>query len=340
MTAIREDTPANRSIDNLLLKKGILDPEGFESGYAEHAHPVEVHTTSLLAHGAEVPENAVLAGPKLGLSDDQIKALFTDPFLDGDTWRDKAFDGQRRYIREIRRHTNLRTTQGRDQWQRPLMAGDVGTGLTNLVAAYTGTTSTTLTGLSGLPTATSSAGSTGLIGHLVFVPNSTVGNSVTGVIVANTPTTITVDQWYAMPNTGAVGTTPTNGAGTAYVLGMSPMSWVGISTSVSAAAAGDVLRTADGLFGDGTSGGAATEVTGPGLGRAWVAPTFPGAGQFQWVKTWTYTGSSLVTLGKVLLTNSAAVVGGLLGFDTLLSSTGTVNANGDTIAVNPWLFNL
>lgn len=328
----RADTRENHAEDLRMLQAGILDARSLKEGYTPRINPVEFRVASL------VDDSAVLEPDTLCLD----PSMYKEPVRRHDgTWGDAAFGGRRRIWKAIRRQHNLRTTMGRDQWQRVLMSGDVGSGsLNGLVMAYTGSTATSLTGASGLPTATSSAGNAGLQGKIILVPNATVANTVFGVCMSNSATSPVVDQWYAIPCTGAAGTTPTNAAGTAYVLpGSNWAAWVGLSTNSAAAAAGDVLRTADGLFGDGTTGGAATEQTANGLARTYIAATFPIAGQIQYQNTWTYTGASSVTLAKVVLCNSKAAAGSLLFLETLLSATATVTANGDTVQVT-WQENL
>jgi hypothetical protein len=337
MSAIDVLTPTPMSLrsglahlreDLALVAEGILDPRSLVDGFRKMVNPVEVRTTSLIADDARVSKRRLVADP----------SLFTDPVQDEHgVWRDRAFGMQRRAFREIRRTHNLRVTMGRDQWQRVLMSGDVGTGsLNGLASTATASSATTLTDTGAtFPTATSSAGNAGLQGHIVVVgPNASgTGSQVFGVIVSNTGTVLTVDQWYALPCTGAAGTTP-NATGKYFVMpGAGWAAWIGLSTASAAPAAADILRTADGLFGDGTGAGAATEQTASGLGRTYVAATFPSASNIQYQNTWTYTGSSLVTIPKVVMCNSKAVAGSLLFLETLLNNSGTVSANGDTLQV-------
>lgn len=316
------------------LKAGILDRRSFLNGWREMVNPVEVRTTSLVSDDADINPSLLVTDP----------AAFTEPMVRNDGLPgDAAFEGRRRVYREIRRQHNLQLTIGKNQIQRISLFGDVGANLNGAFLSYTGTTATTLTGLSGLSTAATSAGNTGLQGHIVFVPAGTFGNSVYGVVVSNTSTAITVDQWYALPITGAAGTTPTNGSGTAWLLpGGSWAWWVALSTSSTAPAATDVNRTADGLWGDGTTTGAATEQTANGLARAYcgqgsgTAPTIPASAQLQFNHTWTYSGSSQVNLNKVILFNSLAAAGTIPFLETLLSAQATVNTFGDTIVLQGW----
>lgn len=310
---------------------GILDPLGFENGFRPTRNPVEATFTTLIPNSRKIDKRLIASNPR----------LFTDPVKVKGVWVDRAYDMQRREITAIRRTKNLRVTMGRDQWQRALMMGDVGgaavgNGVAGALTAATANTATPAGG--GLTTAATSAGNTGLQGKIIFVGpnNSGVGSAVFGIIVSNSATVITVDQWYVIPVTGAAGTTPNATGNYAILPGMSWASWVGLSTSVAAAAAGDVLRTADGLFGDGTTGGAATEQNASGLQRAYcgqggtTAPTY-GSGTYVLAHTWTYSAGALITLAKVVMCNSLPAAGSLLFLETLLSASGTVNAIGDTI---------
>ena len=332
----RNHGPIRSDLGHLLA--GRLDPRSFISGWRKVADPVEVRTTSLVPDGVKVGR-ALCTDP----------AAFTDPVAVAGIWRDAAYGMQRRVWREIRRTHNLRLNAGRDQFQRIATFGDIGTSLNGLSATGTATvpTATTWTGAAAsFPTAATGAGNTGLQGKLAFVANavgaSAFTNPVVGVIVSNTATVLTVDQWLAVPITGAVGTTPA-AASAAFILpGAAPMWWVALSTSAAAAAATDVTRTADGLWGDGTGGGVATEQTLNGLARAYVgngggtAPTFPGAAQETFNHTWTYTGAGSVTIPKVVLFDSLAAAGTLAFLETLLNASATVAANGDTIQLAGW----
>jgi len=237
-------------------------------------------------------------------------------------------------LKAIRRQHNLRTTQGRDNWQRLVMAGDItanATGYTKVAGtASSAPTATTLTNSSAaFPTSGGVNGS--LQGHVVYVPGT--GNGVYGIIMSNTATVLTVDQWYdATSATGAAGTTPASAAPYIISPNAGAALWMGLSTNSAAAAAGDVLRTSDGLFGDGTSGGASTEQTANGLARAYVQPTFA-SGQYQLQKTFTYSTTGSVTIAKVVLCNSLAAAGSLLFLETLLSATFTVAASGDNAQI-------
>ena len=243
-------------------------------------------------------------------------------------------------LKQIVRSHNLRTTMGRDQWQRLGMFGNISANATfaTAIGAATSTSATSLTN-TGAAFPTTGGPNTGLQGQIVVAISS--GSAVAwGVIMSNTATVLTVDQWYnPTSSTGAAGTTPTATSPYFILPNAGIALWMGLSTNSAAAAAGDVLRTADGLFADGTTAAASTEQTTNGLARAFVQPTFPGAGQIQLQKTYTYTGSTLVTVYKALLCNSLAAAGSLLFLETLLSASASVSANGDTIQ-NTWTINL
>ncbi len=320
------------------LARGILDPASFVAGYRRYLDPVEVRTTSLVPDGARVHPRDLVQDPR----------AFTQPVLVGKEWRDGAYGMQRRVWREIRRTHNLRLNVGRDQFQRIATFGDIGADLNGfaITGSATAPTATTFTSGTALPTATSGAGNVGLQGKFLFVANaiatSAFTNPVLGVVLSNTATAATVDQWYAIPLTGAAGTTPAAASAGVVLPGGAPMWWVALSTSTTTPAATDVTRTADGLWADGTATGAATEQTTSGLARAFAgyggatSPTFPGAGQEEFLHTWTYTGAVQVTIGKVVLFNSLAGAGNIPMLETLLNATATVAANGDTIQLNGW----
>lgn len=314
--------------DRALMRLGVLDRASFKSGRKAAVNPVEVRTSSLVEDGVKVDPLLLVDDP----------SMFTDPVMVDGVLRDRAFGMKRRILRELRRQHNLRTTQGRDNVQRGQMFGDItanASSYTGVAGNATATSATSLTN-SGAAFPTSGGLNGSLQGHIVWAlpNNSGTGSRVFGVIVSNTGTVLTVDQWYdPTSSSGAAGTTPN--ATCNYVVSptMGQTLWVGLSTSTAAAAAGDVLRSSDGQFGDGTTSGASTEQAGSGLARAYIQPTFPSTSNIQIQHTWTYTGSSSVTIGKVVLCNTLAAAGSLLLLETLLNATGTVSSNGDTLQV-------
>lgn len=192
--------------------------------------------------------------------------------------------------RSVMRH-NLTTdtasgyTNRRD-WQAKAMGGGLGMffGATATGAA-TSTTATSLTNTgASFPTANQ-----GLSGYVVACgPNSSgTGSTVFGVIVSNTGTALTVDQWYN-PATGAAGTTP-NGTCTYQIIpGQFPAIFLAVTSDATAPAASDTTL--------------ASEATTNGFARA--------------IGTWAHTAAaSTYTLQKVfnatgtLTVNTEAVFG-------------------------------
>jgi hypothetical protein len=277
-------------------RQGVLDTDSFRHGWRRVVDPVQIMTTTLVADAQEVHPDLLVREPK----------LFTDPVFDGEVWRDLAFDRRRRILTGVRRSHNLQLRTGRDRIQIPAQFGDAGSSLNGLVAAYTGTTATTLTGASGLATATSSAGNAGLQGHIVLVPNATPANTVLGVILSNTATAITVDQWYAIPVTGAAGTTPANSAGSAYVLpgGSGWLPWVALSTDTTSPAATDSQPAGATFTGEQTANGLARAYVGQGGATAPVITPGTTTSTIAFGHTWTYSGTGAVALAKVLLYNA------------------------------------
>ena len=317
---------AHVAADKALLRSGILDAKGYENGYELVRNPVEVRVfqgKKLAKLGAKLVDDRLL--DDLGNIDrahwvfDGKRISYSDP-----RWSSA--------ITQIRRTHNLQVTMGINQWLRGLAFGDItanNSSYTGVTGTATATSSTSLTN-SGAAFPTTGGVNTGLPGHIVFCPVA----GVYGVIVSNTATVLTVDQWTnAASATGAAGTTPASTAVYSISPGMGPAQWIGISTNSAAASAGDVLRTADGLFADGTTSATATEQTANGLARAFVQATLPGSTQSQFAITYTYTGSSSVTIQKAVLCNSKAAAGSLLILETLLSAAANVNANGDSIAL-------
>ncbi len=332
-TGFRMRERGNLIEDARNLVRGVLDPRSFAAGYKRTTgNPVEVR----VYEGKRIQ--------KLGatLVDDKIVDELGN--VDRAHWEYKGERVDFRHPRwqgalsQVRRARNLRTTSGRDSWQRLLMFGNISANSSFATAAgsATATSATTLTN-SGAAFPTTGGPNTGLQGQIVVC--SVAG--VYGVILSNTATVLTVQAWTSITSaTGAAGSTPASTAAYVVLPIAGPANWVGLSTNSAAAAAGDVLRTSDGLFGDGSTGGASTEQTANGLARAYLQPTFPSAGNIALQATFTYTASSSVTINKVILANSAASGGSILVLETLLNAAATVAANGDAISLNTWAISL
>lgn len=143
---------------------------------------------------------------------------------------------------------------------------------------------------------------------------------VYGVIVSNSATALTVDQWYnpATP-TGAAGTTPA--ANTAFVIlgGAAPANVMALTNTVSFTPAAT----------DTTLSG---EQTANGLGRKFATFTYTtGASSYQQATTWTYTGSGAVTLTGIATFDCLTQSAGVMLHETAFGTSATVSANGDQL---------
>lgn len=109
------------------------------------------------------------------------------------------------------------------------------------------------------------------------------------------------------------------------------------STSPGTAGANYIALTTDTVAPAAADTTLTSELTTNGLGRAQATVTHTAAASStQLSHTWTYTGSTSVVIAKVGLFNAATV--GTMVLETLLTTTGTVSANGDTITVT-WTIN-
>lgn len=149
----------------------------------------------------------------------------------------------------------------------------------------------------------------------------TIGN-VYGVVLSNTATVLTVDQWYnpASPG-GAAGTTPSTG-GYCILPGQAPAMFMALTTNVTAPAATD------------TSLASELATAGSGLIRkiaAWAhtagASTYTMAATFTATSTDQTTGSQAVA--KAGMFNSIKASTGIMQFETLLNGVATFVISGD-----------
>jgi hypothetical protein len=206
-------------------------------------------------------------------------------------------------------YTNRRDWQSKAMGQGPSFAFATATG------AATATTATTLTNSgASFPTA-----GQGLAGQIVAVGanSSGTGSIVYGVIVSNTSTVLTVDQWYNPASaTGAAGTTP-NATGQYQILpGQNPASWLAVTSDATAPAATDTTLT--------------SEATTNGFARAVGTYSHTAAAS-------TYSLSKLFTASGTLTVNKGAVFGacnttggGVMPFESAEPSPPTL-ISGDTL---------
>lgn len=141
---------------------------------------------------------------------------------------------------------------GRRDWQAnamglgPSFAFATASGAANAAITISATTLTNTA--AAFPTA-----GQGLFGQVVCAYGLANNSFVYGVIVSNTATVLTVDQWYSVTSTsGAAGTTPTTSGGSsttgiAYIVlpGQAPVSWLGVTQNAVAPAATDTTLTAE-----------------------------------------------------------------------------------------------
>lgn len=132
-------------------------------------------------------------------------------------------------IKQLILSKNCRTNLG-GTWLNILMGGDANAniGYVNTSGAVT-MAATTVT-----PTTSPAWTVNQWAGHLVVAPTTTGANPsfVYGVILSNTATALTIDQWYNLTSTtGAAGTTPANNTSFAILNGQGPAFWLALSTS-------------------------------------------------------------------------------------------------------------
>ncbi|HLY33907.1 MAG TPA: hypothetical protein VKQ07_05195 [Jatrophihabitantaceae bacterium] len=206
-------------------------------------------------------------------------------------------------------YTNANDWLAKAMGQGPSMAFATITGN----ATATGATSLTNSGAS-FPTS-----GQGLAGSIVAASrnSSGTGSTVYGIVVSNTSTVLTIDQWYdPTSTTGAAGTTP-NATG-AYVIlpGQNPAAWLAVTTDSASPTTADTTL--------------ASELTTSGMGRAVGTYAHTAAGStYTLVHLWTATGT--VTINKEAQFGAATTTaGGVMPFESAEPSPPTL-VSGDTL---------
>lgn len=204
----------------------------------------------------------------------------------------------------------------RRDWQAKAMGGGLGAffGAT-AVGNATSTTATSLTNTgAAFPTTNQ-----GLAGYIVFAgPNASgTGSTVFGVVVSNTATALTVDQWYNAA-TGAAGTTPNGTCSYLTPPGQFPALFMAVTANVFTPANTDTT-----LAGELTSGGF-TRAIGTWAHTA-AATTY--TLQHTWTSTTTTTLTNEAQFGAVNTTG-----GGVMPFESAIPSAPTV-VSGDTVQI-------
>jgi hypothetical protein len=204
----------------------------------------------------------------------------------------------------------------RRDWQSKAMGMSPAFAFATAVGNATSTGATTLTN-SGAAFPTSGQG---LAGQIVFAgPNTSgTGSTVYGVIVSNTATALTVDQWYnPASTTGAAGTTPNGTCSYAIVPGQNPAAWLALSGTTFTPANTDTtlngeLTTSDFARSVGTYAHTAAATT--------------------YTLTHTFTSASSVTIKNEAEFGAAnTTAGGVMPFESAVPSP-PVMLSGDTLA--------
>jgi hypothetical protein len=182
-------------------------------------------------------------------------------------------------------------------------------------SALTSVTSTTATN-SG---ATFPTAGQGLAGSIVVVGAnaSGTGSVVYGVIVSNTGTQLTVDQWYSgTSTTGAAGTTP-NATGQYIILpGQNPAAWLAVSNGAHTPLTSDTTLT--------------SELTGSGFTRAVGSYSHTAAaGTYSLTYTWTASGTQTI-INEAQFGACNTTAGGVMPFESAEPSSPTL-VSGDTL---------
>ena len=201
----------------------------------------------------------------------------------------------------------------RRDWQSKALGGGLAP-VATMTGTLTASSSTTATNSgASFPTA-----SQGLAGMMVVVgPNASgVGAIVFGVIVSNTGTALTVDQWYS-GGTWAAGSTP-NATGLYVVLpGQFPAMYLAVTTDATGPSSADTTL--------------ASELTGSGFTRAlgtWAHTA--AASTYTLTHTWTATGTATINKEAVFgAVNTTA--GGVMPFESA-EPTPPAMISGDTLA--------
>lgn len=206
-------------------------------------------------------------------------------------------------------YTNRRDFQSKAMGMGPSFAFATATGN----ATATSATSLTNTGAS-FPTA-----GQGLAGQIVVASRNSSGTGVTvyGIIVSNTATVLTVDQWYDPTSaTGAAGTTP-NATGAYVVLpGQGPASWLGVTADATASAATDTTLL--------------SEITTNGFARA-VGTYAHTAAATTYTLQKTFTASGTATINRCAVFGASSPTGGgVMPFINAVPSPPTL-VSGDTL---------
>ncbi len=202
--------------------------------------------------------------------------------------------------------------------RRDFQAKAMGMGPSFAFATAVGTaTASTATTLTNSGAAFTTAGQ-GLAGQIVAVGANSAGagSIVYGVILSNTATVLTVDQWYNPASaTGAAGTTPSATGQYQILPGQNPASWLALSSDATAPTAADTTLTA--------------ELTTNGFSRA-VGTYAHTAAATTYTLTKLFTASGTSTINTEGVFGAATSATGVMPFKAAETSPPTL-VSGDTL---------
>jgi hypothetical protein len=226
---------------------------------------------------------------------------------------------------------------GTTNFGRDIVARAVGGDTTGNADTATGSSATSLTA-TGTPYTASSGGPPaggGLVGHIVLA-GSTAANMTYGVVLSNTTSVLTVDQWHSLTLPETVATTPSTTAPYVVLPGGAPAFYMGISVATRAFNAADSFLTNDGttiselwFSGGGLRRRLATWAHTNGTATYTVANTYTANGSDTLPQTVAKIGIFQSFVNTTVTTSNS---GGNL-FNTLLSATATLSASGDNVAI-------
>jgi hypothetical protein len=177
----------------------------------------------------------------------------------------------------------------------------------------TGVSATGVSGATGYPTA-----GQGLAGSIAVLFGTTNASLVYGVIVSNTATALTVDQWYdATSTSGASGTLPTGGTFYCMILpGQNPAAWMAVTANSFSPATSDTTL--------------AGELTSNGFTRAVGTYSHTAAAStYTLVHLWTATGTETIN-NEAQFGACNTTAGGVMPFESAEPSPPTL-VSGDTL---------
>lgn len=181
----------------------------------------------------------------------------------------------------------------RRDWQSKAMGAGPSAAFAVAQGNATSVSGTSLTAPTGFTTA-----GQGLAGQIVVAgPNASgVGSKVYGVIVSNSATVLTVDQWYdPTSTTGAAGTTPNGTCSYVVVPGQNPAAWLAVTSDAGGPSSADTTL--------------ASEAVTNGFSRA-VGAYSHSAAATTYVLTHTFTAAGSLTVNKEAVFGACNTTGG------------------------------